>query len=140
MPAKEQKARSSLVLLRYPISPRDQRTHRQGVQRRLSAGSCIQVLSLLRWLDYTLVPGMGVSGSVDYRCWPSYSQQGCVLSVHSAREAAFICSSHAQCGSFTLTGQRTWTGELRTLPPAGRLCRCIIFVFYRVCDLMAIKA
>ncbi|XP_003962728.3 extracellular tyrosine-protein kinase PKDCC [Takifugu rubripes] len=62
--------------------------------------------------DYTVMPGTGASGSVDYRCWPSYSQQGCVLSVHSAREAAFICSSHPQCSSFTLTGQKTWTGRL----------------------------
>ncbi|KAF3844893.1 hypothetical protein F7725_008056 [Dissostichus mawsoni] len=48
----------------------------------------------------------------EYRCWPSYSQQGCLLSVHSAREAAFICNSHSQCNSFTLTGQKTWTGRL----------------------------
>uniref|UniRef100_A0A3Q3WTI8 Uncharacterized protein n=1 Tax=Mola mola TaxID=94237 RepID=A0A3Q3WTI8_MOLML len=55
---------------------------------------------------------MGTSGNVDYRCWPSYSQQGCVLSVHSAREAAYICNSHSQCNSFTLSGQKTWTGRL----------------------------
>uniref|UniRef100_A0A4W6FEL3 Protein kinase domain containing, cytoplasmic b n=1 Tax=Lates calcarifer TaxID=8187 RepID=A0A4W6FEL3_LATCA len=55
---------------------------------------------------------MGTSGNVEYRCWPSYSQQGCVLSVHSAREAAYICNSHSQCSSFTLTGQKTWTGRL----------------------------
>ncbi|XP_070776552.1 extracellular tyrosine-protein kinase PKDCC [Enoplosus armatus] len=62
--------------------------------------------------DYTVMRGMGTSGNVEYRCWPSYSQQGCVLSVHSAREAAFICNSHSQCSSFTLTGQKTWTGRL----------------------------
>uniref|UniRef100_A0A3Q2ZZB2 Protein kinase domain containing, cytoplasmic n=2 Tax=Kryptolebias marmoratus TaxID=37003 RepID=A0A3Q2ZZB2_KRYMA len=62
--------------------------------------------------DYTAVRGMGTSGNVEYRCWPSYSQQGCVLSVHSAREAAHICNSHPQCGSFALTAQRTWTGRL----------------------------
>lgn len=72
---------------------------------------------------------MGVAGSGDYRCWPSYSQQGCVLSVHSAREAAFICSSHAQCSSFTLTGQRTWTGE--STPPARLLCYICIFLCVR---------
>uniref|UniRef100_A0A3B5LSC1 Uncharacterized protein n=1 Tax=Xiphophorus couchianus TaxID=32473 RepID=A0A3B5LSC1_9TELE len=54
---------------------------------------------------------MSPSGNGEYRCWPSYSQQGCVLSVHSAREAAYICNSHSQCNSFTLTGQKTWTGE-----------------------------
>lgn len=62
--------------------------------------------------DYTVTQGAGTSGNVDYRCWPSHSQQGCVLSVHSAREAAHICNSHSQCNSFTLTGQRTWTGRL----------------------------
>uniref|UniRef100_A0A8C5GK06 Extracellular tyrosine-protein kinase PKDCC n=1 Tax=Gouania willdenowi TaxID=441366 RepID=A0A8C5GK06_GOUWI len=60
--------------------------------------------------DYTVMRGMGTSGSVEYRCWPSYSQQGCVLSVHSATEAAHICNSHSQCNSFSLTGQKTWTG------------------------------
>ncbi|XP_008284565.1 protein kinase domain-containing protein, cytoplasmic [Stegastes partitus] len=62
--------------------------------------------------DYTVMRGMGTSGNVEYRCWPSYSQQGCVLSVHSAKEAAHICNSHSQCNSFTLTGQKTWTGRL----------------------------
>ncbi|XP_034078267.1 extracellular tyrosine-protein kinase PKDCC [Gymnodraco acuticeps] len=62
--------------------------------------------------DYTVMRGMGTSGDTEYRCWPSYSQQGCLLSVHSAREAAFICNSHSQCNSFTLTGQKTWTGRL----------------------------
>ncbi|XP_068608475.1 extracellular tyrosine-protein kinase PKDCC [Brachionichthys hirsutus] len=62
--------------------------------------------------DYTLMRGMVTSGNEEYRCWPSYSQQGCVLSVHSAREAACICNAHSQCNSFTLTGQKTWTGRL----------------------------
>ncbi|XP_041827404.1 extracellular tyrosine-protein kinase PKDCC [Melanotaenia boesemani] len=62
--------------------------------------------------DYTVMQGMGTSGNVAYRCWPSYSQQGCMLSVHSAREAAYICNSHSQCNSFTLTSQKTWTGRL----------------------------
>ncbi|XP_022077243.1 extracellular tyrosine-protein kinase PKDCC [Acanthochromis polyacanthus] len=62
--------------------------------------------------DYTVMRGMGTSGNVEYRCWPSYSQQGCVLSVHCAKEAAYICNSHSQCNSFTLTGQKTWTGRL----------------------------
>ncbi|KAM6973055.1 extracellular tyrosine-protein kinase PKDCC [Aplochiton taeniatus] len=66
--------------------------------------------SLLR--DYTVMRGMGTSGNGEYRCWPSYSLQGCVLSVQSAREAALMCNSHSQCTSFSLTGQRTWTGRL----------------------------
>uniref|UniRef100_A0A8B9KJ48 Protein kinase domain containing, cytoplasmic b n=1 Tax=Astyanax mexicanus TaxID=7994 RepID=A0A8B9KJ48_ASTMX len=50
------------------------------------------------------------AGDMDYRCWPSYEQQACVLSVHNALEAAHICSSHPQCTSFSLSRQRTWTG------------------------------
>uniref|UniRef100_A0A096LVJ6 Protein kinase domain containing, cytoplasmic b n=1 Tax=Poecilia formosa TaxID=48698 RepID=A0A096LVJ6_POEFO len=69
--------------------------------------------SALRVLrNYMRISGRRVSyGNGEYRCWPSYSQQGCVLSVHSAREAAHICNSHSQCSSFTLTGQKTWTGH-----------------------------
>lgn len=63
--------------------------------------------------DYTVMRGMGTSGNVEYRCWPSYSQQGCVLSVYSPKEAAHICNSHSQCNSFSLTGQTTWTGQWR---------------------------
>ncbi|XP_076021758.1 extracellular tyrosine-protein kinase PKDCC [Genypterus blacodes] len=62
--------------------------------------------------DYSVMRGMGTSGNVEYRCWPSYSQQGCVLSVHSAQEAASICSSHSHCTSFSLSGHKTWTGRL----------------------------
>lgn len=48
----------------------------------------------------------------DYKCWPSYSHLGCLLSIHSPEEAAAICNSQSQCQSFILTQQRTWTGEL----------------------------
>lgn len=81
----------------------------RGLQNH-SITSCIEVASHLLCSDYTVIRGMGTSGNVEYRCWPSYSQQGCVLSVHSAREAAYICNSHSQCNSFTLSGQKTWTG------------------------------
>ncbi|KAJ3613095.1 hypothetical protein NHX12_019351 [Muraenolepis orangiensis] len=62
--------------------------------------------------DYTVMRGMATAGNVEYRCWPSYSQQGCVLAVHSTLEAAAVCSAHSQCTGFSLTGQRTWTGHL----------------------------
>lgn len=61
--------------------------------------------------DYVVKRGVVVSGG-QYRCWPSYSPEGCVLSVHSPREAAHICNSHSQCTSFSLSGHRTWTGRL----------------------------
>lgn len=62
--------------------------------------------------DYAVLKGMRSVANMEYRCWPSYKQQGCVLSVHSAREAALICSSHPQCTSFSLSSEKTWTGRL----------------------------
>ncbi|MGH0189231.1 UNVERIFIED_CONTAM: hypothetical protein FKN15_034131 [Acipenser sinensis] len=49
--------------------------------------------------------------SNDYKCWPSYKQQSCLLSVHDMKEAAGICNSHSQCQGFTVDQQRTWTGR-----------------------------
>ncbi|KAG7275453.1 hypothetical protein CRUP_033186 [Coryphaenoides rupestris] len=48
--------------------------------------------------DYTVMRGVATAGDLEYRCWPSYSQQGCVLAVHSALEAASLCSAHSQSG------------------------------------------
>ncbi|KAF5899581.1 extracellular tyrosine-protein kinase PKDCC-like, partial [Clarias magur] len=62
--------------------------------------------------DYAVLKGMGTSGNKEYKCWPSYSHQGCMLSVHSAAEAAHICNSHPQCTSFSFSDQKTWTGIL----------------------------
>uniref|UniRef100_A0A671R030 Extracellular tyrosine-protein kinase PKDCC n=1 Tax=Sinocyclocheilus anshuiensis TaxID=1608454 RepID=A0A671R030_9TELE len=62
-------------------------------------------------LPPSVTRGMRSVANMEYRCWPSYNQQGCVLSVHSAREAALICSSHPQCTSFSLSSEKTWTGQ-----------------------------
>lgn len=61
--------------------------------------------------DYAVLKGMRSVANMEYRCRLSYNQQGCVLSVHSAREAALICSSHPQCTSFSLSSETTWTGQ-----------------------------
>ncbi|XP_067224012.1 extracellular tyrosine-protein kinase PKDCC [Chanodichthys erythropterus] len=62
--------------------------------------------------DYAVLKGVRSGGNMEYRCRLSYNQQGCVLSVHSAREAVLICNSHPQCTSFSLSSERTWTGRL----------------------------
>ncbi|KAF4083940.1 hypothetical protein AMELA_G00123140 [Ameiurus melas] len=62
--------------------------------------------------DYAVLKGMGTSGNKEYKCWPTYNHQRCMLSVHSAVEAAHICSSHPQCTSFSVSHQKTWTGRL----------------------------
>ncbi|KAK7904358.1 hypothetical protein WMY93_016965 [Mugilogobius chulae] len=75
------------------------------------SGAHMDTLPASELSDYSLLWRTGVSGG-EYRCWLSYSAQGCVLSVHNPREAAHICNSHSQCSSFSLTGQRTWSGRL----------------------------
>ncbi|KFU97013.1 Protein kinase domain-containing protein, cytoplasmic, partial [Pterocles gutturalis] len=61
--------------------------------------------------DYISVKGFRAAEGEDYKCWPSYSHLGCLLSVHSAEEAAAICNSQSQCRSFIITQQKTWTGR-----------------------------
>ncbi|XP_028918032.1 extracellular tyrosine-protein kinase PKDCC-like [Ornithorhynchus anatinus] len=61
--------------------------------------------------DYILLKGFRPKDSQDYRCWPSYSHLGCLLSVHDAEEAASICASHPQCQSFIIHREQTWAGR-----------------------------
>ncbi|GAB0190961.1 extracellular tyrosine-protein kinase PKDCC-like [Grus japonensis] len=61
--------------------------------------------------DYISLKGFRTVEGEDYKCWPSYSHLGCLLSVHSAEEAAAICNSQSQCQSFIVTQRRTWTGR-----------------------------
>ncbi|CAM9584650.1 unnamed protein product [Lampetra planeri] len=61
--------------------------------------------------DYRELRGVAVSERHDYRCMPSYHPTACLLSVHDAGEAALVCSAHAPCRAFVLTGTLTWTGR-----------------------------
>ncbi|XP_065605899.1 extracellular tyrosine-protein kinase PKDCC-like [Cyrtonyx montezumae] len=61
--------------------------------------------------DYISLRGFRTEEAEAYKCWPSYSHLGCLLSVHSPEEAAAICSSQPKCQSFIITQQRTWTGR-----------------------------
>ncbi|XP_075719370.1 extracellular tyrosine-protein kinase PKDCC [Rhinoderma darwinii] len=47
----------------------------------------------------------------DYRCWPSYHHNGCLLSVFDINEAIEVCEGHSQCKAFIWTNQTTWTGR-----------------------------
>ncbi|XP_066552830.1 extracellular tyrosine-protein kinase PKDCC [Amia ocellicauda] len=59
---------------------------------------------------YKRVIDTAIAGE-NYRCWPSYQHEGCLLSVFSLREAIGVCESHAQCRAFVMTNQTTWTGH-----------------------------
>ncbi|KAF7251616.1 Extracellular tyrosine-protein kinase PKDCC [Varanus komodoensis] len=61
--------------------------------------------------EYIALKGFHHTDAEDYKCWPSYSRLGCMISVHNTEEAASICSSHPQCQRFIITPERTWTGE-----------------------------
>ncbi|KFV98818.1 Protein kinase domain-containing protein, cytoplasmic, partial [Eurypyga helias] len=61
--------------------------------------------------DYISLKGFRTVEREDYKCWPSYSHLGCLLSVHSTEEAAAICNSQFQCQSFIITQRQTWTGR-----------------------------
>ncbi|XP_016134095.1 extracellular tyrosine-protein kinase PKDCC-like [Sinocyclocheilus grahami] len=55
----------------------------------------------------------------NYRCWPSYQHDACLLSVFSVDEAIDVCESHAQCRAFVITNQSTWTGHQLALFKTG---------------------
>ncbi|XP_068089068.1 extracellular tyrosine-protein kinase PKDCC isoform X2 [Hyperolius riggenbachi] len=60
--------------------------------------------------EYTPVEDASVLDE-DYRCWPSYHHDGCLLSVFDLNEAIDICEGHSQCKAFVWTNQTTWTGR-----------------------------
>ncbi|KAG7462628.1 hypothetical protein MATL_G00186840 [Megalops atlanticus] len=60
--------------------------------------------------DYKRVVDASITGE-NYRCWPSYQHEGCMLSVFNIHEAIGVCESHAQCQAFVMTNQTTWTGH-----------------------------
>uniref|UniRef100_A0A8C5PLK5 Extracellular tyrosine-protein kinase PKDCC n=1 Tax=Leptobrachium leishanense TaxID=445787 RepID=A0A8C5PLK5_9ANUR len=57
----------------------------------------------------------------DYRCWPSYHHNGCLLSVYNINEAIDICESHSQCQAFVWTNETTWTGRQLVFFKAGSI-------------------
>ncbi|XP_056401217.1 extracellular tyrosine-protein kinase PKDCC-like [Hyla sarda] len=65
--------------------------------------------------DYTVFRGFRMNDTDGgFRCWPSYNHQGCLLSVHSAAEAAEFCNGRPQCRNFMISQQKTWTGRYLT--------------------------
>uniref|UniRef100_A0A3B1KAW1 Extracellular tyrosine-protein kinase PKDCC n=1 Tax=Astyanax mexicanus TaxID=7994 RepID=A0A3B1KAW1_ASTMX len=68
--------------------------------------------------EYKRVLDASIAGD-NYRCWPSYQHDGCMLAVYDVREAMGVCESHAQCRAFVLTNQSTWTGHQLVLFKTG---------------------
>ncbi|KAM4771875.1 extracellular tyrosine-protein kinase PKDCC [Rhinophrynus dorsalis] len=60
--------------------------------------------------EYKQVEGVSIVEE-DYRCWPSYHHNGCLLSVFDLNEAKEVCETHSQCQAFVWTNQTTWTGR-----------------------------
>ncbi|XP_004616143.2 extracellular tyrosine-protein kinase PKDCC [Sorex araneus] len=74
------------------------------------SGQYLQDSAQPRASEYRRLDGRAVPGE-DYRCWPSYRHDGCLLSVFDVAEATRVCDGHAQCRAFVLTNQTTWTGR-----------------------------
>ncbi|XP_027006164.1 extracellular tyrosine-protein kinase PKDCC isoform X1 [Tachysurus fulvidraco] len=68
--------------------------------------------------EYKQLEDMTIPGE-NYRCWPSYQHDRCMLSVYSVDEAIGVCESHAQCRAFIITNQSTWTGHQLVLFKTG---------------------
>ncbi|XP_030627901.1 extracellular tyrosine-protein kinase PKDCC [Chanos chanos] len=68
--------------------------------------------------EYKRVVDASIPGE-NYRCWPSYQHDGCMLSVFNIHEAIGVCESHAQCRAFVMTNQSTWTGHQLVLFKTG---------------------
>ncbi|PIO37477.1 hypothetical protein AB205_0067300 [Aquarana catesbeiana] len=68
--------------------------------------------------EYNRVEGASIVDE-DYRCWPSYHHDGCLLSVFDLNEAIDVCESHSQCKAFVWTNQTTWTGRQLVFFKAG---------------------
>ncbi|KAM4607389.1 extracellular tyrosine-protein kinase PKDCC [Polymixia lowei] len=73
-------------------------------------GLYLQNLSHTHTADYREVLDSSIPEQ-NYRCWPSFQHDACLLSVFSLQEAVRVCESHAHCTAFVLTNQRTWTGH-----------------------------
>ncbi|XP_023676934.2 extracellular tyrosine-protein kinase PKDCC [Paramormyrops kingsleyae] len=84
--------------------------HLEKVFHLYSKGLYLQNNSQLHRAEYKRVPDAAIAGE-NYRCWPSYQHEGCLLSVFGVREAIAVCESHAQCRAFVMTNQTTWTGH-----------------------------
>ncbi|KAF5893054.1 extracellular tyrosine-protein kinase PKDCC-like, partial [Clarias magur] len=59
-------------------------------------------------IKYKQIEDVSIPGE-NYRCWPSYQHDRCMLSVYNVDEAIGVCESHAQCRAFIMTNQSTWT-------------------------------
>lgn len=78
----------------------------QSIKKNSGSNSSFSLLT-----EYKRISDASIAGE-NYRCWPSYQHDGCMLSVFSVVEAIDVCESHAQCRAFIMTNQSTWTGNI----------------------------
>lgn len=74
------------------------------------SGSYLQNVTRSQNSEYKQLTNVAIPEE-NYKCWPSYHHEGCLLSVYDVNEAMEICDNHSQCHAFVLTNQTTWTGR-----------------------------
>ncbi|XP_066982124.1 extracellular tyrosine-protein kinase PKDCC-like isoform X2 [Macrobrachium rosenbergii] len=60
--------------------------------------------------DYTIHPGVTIENS-DFPCLKTVISTGCVQSVSSPSEGAWLCSQMSSCQAFIINDDYTWTGR-----------------------------
>uniref|UniRef100_UPI00398E80EF extracellular tyrosine-protein kinase PKDCC n=1 Tax=Pristiophorus japonicus TaxID=55135 RepID=UPI00398E80EF len=85
-------------------------TQLEEVLYLFKSGLYLQNVTRSRTSEYKQLADVAVPDE-NYRCWPSYHHEGCLLSVYDLNEAMEICDNHSQCHAFVLTNQTTWTGR-----------------------------
>ncbi|XP_041064923.1 extracellular tyrosine-protein kinase PKDCC [Carcharodon carcharias] len=85
-------------------------TQLEEVLYLFKSGLYLQNVTRSRTSEYKQLANVVVPDE-NYRCWPSYHHEGCLLSVYDLNEAMEICDNHSQCHAFVLTNQTTWTGR-----------------------------
>ncbi|XP_028845869.1 extracellular tyrosine-protein kinase PKDCC [Denticeps clupeoides] len=92
--------------------------HLEKVLHLYRSGIYLQNNTEMHKSEYRRVADASIGGE-NYRCWPSYQHDGCMLSVFSLHEAIGVCESHAQCRAFIMTNQTTWSGHQLVLFKTG---------------------
>ncbi|XP_078085838.1 extracellular tyrosine-protein kinase PKDCC [Mustelus asterias] len=85
-------------------------TQLEEVLYLFKSGLYLQNVTRSRPSEYKQLANVAVPDE-NYRCWPSYHHDGCLLSIYDLNEAMEICDNHSQCHAFVLTNQTTWTGR-----------------------------
>ncbi|XP_068250730.1 extracellular tyrosine-protein kinase PKDCC-like [Palaemon carinicauda] len=92
------------------LSSEDVFIHIHHLVKEYSSGAYLTEFDKQFIKDYTIHPGVTVQNS-DYPCLKTVISTGCVQSVSSPSEGAWLCSQMSLCQAFIINDDYTWTGR-----------------------------